>query len=351
MTDTEVTLDEDGAGEFTVDCVGDNDTWINLTFFEEYDADKNGNKTYGQLTVDFPYFEVSPSVISSELNSATITVVAKVSDDDDADFVAGINITFTSTFGNCIEVPDPVMTDENGEAVFVIEPLSSGKANVTIVQGLEWDAGAYDWDALVFTESVLTITRQTLDVTLSATKVYAGDSFTVTVEDDGTPLAGADVTFDGTTTPTDANGEVTFTADSPGVDSYQYTITIVKAGYPEATATILVINTYQITITGSSSKAKGETFTVTVVANTKALAGATVTFNGNEVISDNDGKASFKAPDETGTYTITATYDNEQYLEGTFEIEITEGGTPGFELLTLIIAIGVAFILLRRRRK
>jgi len=54
------------------------------------------------------------------------------------------------------------------------------------------------------------------------------------------------------------------------------------------------------------------------------------------------------APSEEGDYTVTATY--EDYEDATFVITIKAGGIPGFELLTLIAAIGVAFILFRRRR-
>jgi hypothetical protein len=296
IDEVSITIDEDGTATFTVEDTGNRAGKVNGTFIDEYCEDW-GNNTYGQLTVAYPDFEISPSTISSELNSAEITVTAT---DGEGNKIAGLNLTFTALAGRCIEPPDPVTTDENGVARFTIAPLSSGKANVTILHGLEWDDDWQDWtaDDTVITDSVLTITHLTMDVTLSATKVYAGDEFTVTVDDDGTPVADADVTFDGTTTSTDANGVATFTADSPGVDSYQYTITVEKTGYPDVTATILVLNTYQITISGPSSKGKGETFTVTVIANTKALAGATVTFNDNVVTSDNDGKASFKAPDK-----------------------------------------------------
>ncbi len=349
LDDNSITLDEDGTATVTVECTGNRAGKVNATFEGVY-VEGLGNNTYGQLTIAYPYFEISPSIISSELRSATVIVTAT---DGEGLPIAGLNITFNNTFGNCIEQPTPEMTDENGEAVFTIVPLSSGKANVTIIHGLEWNEdGTYDWDEFVFTTSVLTVTRQTMDITLSATKVYAGQTFTVTVKDDGTPVKDADVTFDGTTTPTNANGVATFTAGNPGVESYQYTINIVKDGYPDATATVLVINTYQIKMTVSPAKpVTGQSFTVTVVANTRALAGATVTFEGVEVTSDNDGKATFTAPtvDKDTDYTVTATYPDDQYEDGTLPITVVKG-TPGFELLTLIVAIGVAFILLRRRK-
>ena len=64
---------------------------------------------------------------------------------------------------------------------------------------------------------------------------------------------------------------------------------------------------------------------------------------------DANGIASVTAPSEEGTYTITATFPG--YTDADpITITIEAGGIPGFELLTLIAAIGVAFILLRRRR-
>ena len=85
-----------------------------------------------------------------------------------------------------------------------------------------------------------------------------------------------------------------------------------------------------------------------MLAKGSSLAGATVTFEGETVTSDENGKATFTAPSAKGDYTITATY--EKYQDGVLVITIVEGGIPGFELITLIAAIGVAFILLRRRR-
>ena len=78
---------------------------------------------------------------------------------------------------------------------------------------------------------------------------------------------------------------------------------------------------------------------------------ALVTLEGSttEYYTDGNGQVTISAPSSDGTYTITATF-------GTFQdgiIILTVKGaapTPGFELLTLIIAIGIAFILLRRRR-
>ena len=346
-SDNPVEVDEDGKGEFEIDEVGDLKGSINCTFVDTFANNAGGNRTSGIFTIDFPDFTLMPAVISSELDSATVLVTAK---DFEGDAVVGINITLWALV-NCIETPDPVQTDENGQAEFDVEPLSSGKANVTIVQDLEWTTGgAYTSGDWVRTSDYLTVTRQTLDVAVSPTTVYEDESFTVTVTDDDVAVDDADVTFDGTTKQTE-DGVVSFKAGDPGIESQQYTITVEKDGYPSTSATVTVINVYKIKISGPASNPKtGEKFTVTVLAKGAALAGANVTFEGKTVTTDDNGKATLTAPNKKGTYTVTATYeDSEIYKTGTLSITV-ESGTPGFELITLIVAIGVAFILLRRRR-
>ena len=93
----------------------------------------------------------------------------------------------------------------------------------------------------------------------------------------------------------------------------------------------------------------GEQFSVSIIVNGAPLAGATVEFNGKTYTSDATGKVTATAPDAAGDYAIVASYGN--YEDGTITITVGEGSIPGFELLTLIAALGVAFILLRRRRQ
>jgi len=342
-SDNPVELDEDGKGEFEIDVVGNEKGSINVTFVDEY---TDGNLTTGIFTIDFPDFTIVPDTISTEVNSATVTVTAK---DLEGEVIPGINITFVGVAGSVVETPDPVMTDSDGQAVFDIVPLSSGKANVTIIQGLEWTSTGYTSTAVVYTDDLLTVSRLIMDATVSPTKVYAGDTFTVTVKDgDGKLIDDANVLFNGETKSTD-DGVVTFTAPNPGIESYEYPIKVSKSGYPDESTTVLVINIYQIKITGPKEVESEEKFTVTVVAKGSALAGATVTFEGDTATTDNDGKATFKAPSKKGTYTVTASYEDEQYTAGTLDVKVVDA-SPGFELLALIVAIGVAFLLIRRRK-
>jgi len=136
----------------------------------------------------------------------------------------------------------------------------------------------------------------------------------------------------------------------PGVESAVYLLSVQKAGYYTAEKSITIIKLYEITIVGPAKIEAGKSFTITVVAKGQPLAGAVITYNGNTVVTDGEGKAKIKAPSKIGDITITATFGN--YNDGVLTLTITKAqGTPGFELLTLIIALGVAFILIRRRRK
>ena len=174
----------------------------------------------------------------------------------------------------------------------------------------------------------------------------------MTVKSEGDPVEDISVQFGLETKTTDNDGEVTFTAPNPGVESATYIIKAEKTGYITDSLSITVIKVWEISIIGPSEAPNpGEQFTVTVIAKGSPLAGATITFDGNTYASGGDGKITLTAPEveEETEYTITATFD--PYMDGTLTITVTPGGgIPGFELLTLIAAIGVAFILLRRRR-
>lgn len=240
-------------------------------------------------------------------------------------------------------------SDVDGRVQFSISPSSTG--NISI------DVGA---TGRTLSGTVVYVTSWVLDVSTDVTTVEEGGTFTVTVMKEGTTeyVEGADITFNGETLQTDANGQAAFTA--PQVTSDQdFTITASKTGYaPEPnTVSVRVTNTPGLTITVSSEAKKDGDFvspiTVTVSnEDTGALiTGATVTFTPTEGAATTDttvnGQVTFT---ETGTYTITATFGT--FDPATYPESVTiVPGAPGFELLTLIAALGVAFILLRRRRK
>jgi hypothetical protein len=344
-----VRTDEDGAGEFDIQKVGDLKTWINGSMQDSDTSASTENTTLGKFEINYPVFTVEPDTIYLG-QSNTVEITAK---DYESVPIAGINLTFiSSVVGIIASQPDPVQTDSSGMAILSVTPEASGKLNVTIARDVAYVSGQLNWTDAVITDTYVTVTSmKTMKISVSKTPVYQGDTFTVTVTSNDAAVSGAAVEFAGVTVTTDATGKATFTAPDPGVESVVYTITAEKAGFLSADKSITVIKIFEITVIGPSTAPKaGETFTVTVIAKGTPLAGATVTFNGKTSTSGGDGKLTLTAPSTAGDYPLTASYGN--YEDYTMTVTVAEGssGVPGFELLTLVIAIGVAFILLRRRR-
>jgi hypothetical protein len=105
-----------------------------------------------------------------------------------------------------------------------------------------------------------------------------------------------------------------------------------------------------LSVIAPSTASTGSTFQVVVADDAgSAIIGATVTLDGTTYTSGANGIATLTAPSTAGTYTITASKTN-FVTSDPVTITVEEKGIPGFELLALIAAIGVAFILLRRRR-
>jgi len=266
--------------------------------------------------------------------------------------VEGINLTFVSSITGILSAqPDPVQTNADGIAQLSINPLASGKLNVTIARNLAYEDGQLNWTNSVVTDTYVTVTSiQEMKISLSKSPIFEGETLTVTITSGTNTITDVNVEFGETTAKTDSNGQAIFTVPDPGVESAVYTVTAEKAGYVDAEKSLTVIKIWDVVIIApSSAPGLGEEFTISILAKGTALAGATVEFNGKTYTSGADGKLTITAPDTAGDYTVTGSY--EDYTTATVTITIKEGdGVPGFELLTLIAALGVAFILLRRRR-
>jgi hypothetical protein len=203
--------------------------------------------------------------------------------------------------------------------------------------------------------------------------VNEGADFIVTMTElsSGDVVEGASVTLTGVgTVTTDADGIATFTGDyvAPEVSSdIAYTLVAAKEGYVGATATITIINVPKLTLTVQYPNEKGkgsnvgicveQTFTVTVSKDdANPAVNALVMLQGDttQYYTDGNGAVTITAPSSSGAYTVTASFGS--FLDGTVTVTVLSKddsdwcATPGFELLTLLAAIGVAFILLRRRR-
>lgn len=234
-------------------------------------------------------------------------------------------------------------TDVDGRVVFSVTPASTG--NISIDVG---ETGRTLPDIVVY------VVAWIFDVDVVA-EVDEGEQFTVTVTKEGTTdvVVDATVTIKGIGTAiTDVNGEVTFVA--PDVTSDRtYTIKVTAEGYaPDPdTNTITVINTPRLIIVLPDKVQATTTFNVAVADDTGGpIIGVIITFNEKTYTTGVNGIAKLTAPKTKGDYPITATFGN--YVAATDIVTVTVApGIPGFELLTLVAALGVAFILFRRRRR
>ena len=242
------------------------------------------------------------------------------------------------------KIPVAKNTGTDGKVQFSITSEASG--NVTI-----YIKGGTDRSNPFVIESKA---RKIMTLTVSSPAVNEGETFTVSAKSGGSLITDATVSFafNGVTYTTDT-GTKELTAPtivSSSADSLDYTVTGNADGYTiDATVTIKVLNVPNLYISTDSEVASGQKFIILVEGDDGSKVGISVTFNAETKVSGPSG-AEFTAPSvSTDTdYTITATKDG--YVAAT-DITITVKATPGFELLTLIVAIGVAFILLRRRRR
>jgi hypothetical protein len=227
-------------------------------------------------------------------------------------------------------------TNANGIALFAFTPPTTGNIKIEVENRT--------------TDIEVPITSWKLYVD-SQPEVDEGDSFTVTVRNgtaSGAGLSGAMVKFNRVTKTTDANGEADFPAPAVTSDR-EFTILATKDGYAEDTETIVVVNKPKLVIVPPSGIVTSDSFTVTIADDAgNPIIGATVTFNDKSYTSGSQGATKINAPTDKGNYTIKATKMGFADSD-TIEIEY-DPGIPGFELLTMIVAIGVALILLRRRR-
>ena len=295
-------------------------------------------RTNGRLPIMVPDVTTNPSFVS--LGSTTkVTCTAAGRGVPLEDIFVGLN-------GQGISVSDTNgTTGADGTIQFSITPSSTGEIDIHVGE-----------EGRVISNKI-TVTTWQLDVEVSTSQVLEGDTFTVTVLDQsGVALEGAKVSIVGyQTADTGSDGKATFTAPTVSSDT-TYTVKATKAGYaPDPdTLQIKIVNVPVIFISGPGKVVLGKEFTVKAGAddgNNNGIKVSITDANGNEVTSGTtvNGEVTLKI-DKKGEYTVSATKDG--YVDAvTATFKVTEEESPGFELLTLIIALGVAFILLKRRRK
>jgi len=239
-------------------------------------------------------------------------------------------------------VPQNETTNTAGECYFTIKAEASG--NITI-----FIEGGYDPDNKYVIQAM---NKQSMTVEVSKSSVNEGESFIVTVKDSsGTGIEGVLVTVSGIglSDYTGSDGTVTFTAPEDVGANIQCQIYASKDGYyvEGNLPTITIIHLPQLIVTtDKATYNEGDKVTVTVSEN-----GASVYLNDEFKGIAAGGTFTFTAPEVDKDTTYTITVEKTGFKSASTEITVkNKAGVPGFELVTLIAALGIALILLRRRR-
>jgi hypothetical protein len=316
----------------------------NVTFAYTPEDGGESRPADGLLRVTTATATPSPTTIYvGEATSVTITITHPATGVALQGVEVGLDIDLNSTTTILSKLPTNKFTDAQGKVTFAITAEASG--NVTIFIENETDP---DNEFVIIATS-----RKTMTISADPS-VDEGKTFTIEAKSNGVLITDAvTFTFNGQTWPT-TTGIATLTAPSV-TTSLSYPITATADGYTSASGMIMVLNVPKLMIIPPSGKVSGtQKFVVTIANDAGAgVTGAKVTFNGVDYYSGVNGACELTAPDvkeESANYQITATFTG--YTEAT-PLTMTiykTPGIPGFELLTLIAAIGVAFLLLRRRR-
>jgi hypothetical protein len=238
-------------------------------------------------------------------------------------------------------IPAGKKTDSAGQATFAITAEVNGNVTIYIENASDANNPFY----------IVAGGRLPMAISLASPSVDEGKTFTADIKSGSTLLSGVTVTvsFAGTTTTT-TSGSVTLTAPSVSTN-IPYTIAATAVGYSDASAQVTVLNVPKLIVAVTTSNIKaGQDFQIVVADDTgNPVIGATVTLQGATVKTGAGGVATLKAPTTAGNYTITATFGNYEPFSQMVSVG-AGGGVPGFELVTLLVAVGIAFLLIRRRR-
>jgi hypothetical protein len=315
----------------------------NITYeFEPTDGEPRSAS--GMLKVTTANAAPVPSTIYlNEPTDVTITVTHPATLDPIEGVRVGLDHGIALENSTLAKLPDDQFTDANGEVTFGITAETSGNVTIYMQNGTDPD------NPFV----IKTAVRKTMTLETENPTVNEGATFTVTAKSGGEAITDVTVTvtFDGDTYTT-ATGVVEL--EAPTIqETVDYPIKANAEGYTiDAQTTIKVLNLPNLYITVSKTSFKsGETITVKAGADNGNSYGITVTLGDDTKTTAGPDGVTFTAPtvNSDTEYTITATKTG--YVDAEeVTITVTPAGIPGFELLTLIAAIGVAFILLRRRR-
>jgi hypothetical protein len=287
----------------------------------------------------------TPSPANIYINEATTVVITVTHPATNAP-IAGVWVSLdrngTTNFSSVLsKVPSGKKTDAAGQATFAVNAQASGNVTIYIENVTDPD------NQFV----IVAGGRSPMAIILTSPTVNEGQQFTADIKSGSQLVTGVTVTitYAGATTTT-TTGHITLTAPTV-TTNIPYTIAATAVGYADASAQITVLNVPKLIIAVLTTDIKaGQDFEIAVADDSGApIIGATVTLQGTTVRTGAGGVATLKAPTTQGDYTLTATFGTYEQFSQTITVG-PAGGIPGFELITLIVAIGIAFILIRRRR-
>jgi len=302
----------------------------NISFF--FKPDTSGSawaRAYGEVPVKIADVSASPgSLVYNSPAELELTVTGRGT---------GLGNVFTSIIIPGLSGEMNTTTSADGTATFAFTPPTTGEIAIKIENRTS--------------STVIPVRSWKLYLDVD-TEADEGITFTATVRNgsaSGGAVQDATVTFNRVSKTTDSSGQVTFDAPSV-VATREFTMVAMKEGFAEDSETVYILNIPKLIIVVQGEVSAGATFDVIIADDTgNPVVGATITINEKTFTTGANGIATITAPSEEGTYTITATFPGYTDAEP-YSITIPAGGIPGFELLTLLAALGVAFILLRRRR-
>jgi len=311
----------------------------NVTF--SYTPDGGADRCAdGLLRVTTATATPSPATIyNGEPTLVTITVTHPATGGPLGDVRVGLDHGIPLNESILAKLPTDQFTDAAGKVQFSITAEASGNATIYIENETDPD------NAFV----IVAAARKQMTIS-NDPSVDEGKTFTVEAKSNGVLITDGTVTFtfNGQTWPT-TTGVATITAPSV-TTSLTYPITATADGYTSVSGTIMVLNVPKLIVAVSGDVKAGQTFTLTIADDAGgAVIGATVTFEGKTYTTGAGGTVTMTAPTTEGSYPVSATFPGFGSVSSTVTV-LKGGGIPGFELLTLVAAIGVAFLLLRRRR-
>jgi len=285
----------------------------------------------GSIAVTIPSIEVSPSMVSyNKASEIEITVLGRGQPLIDVNVsikVPGLEGKINSTTNNEGKVFYNILPSITGFIeIYVDGRLSSTKIEIT-----------------------------SLELYIDAPDIISeGEDFVLTVRKNtatGEQVNGVTITFgeiiiviDGTTTLT-----------APLVSSDRsFEIIAEKDGYGKTIEEIFIVNKPKLVVIVNNNEFGFNKDISIIVADEKgaSVIGATIHFGESTFLTGANGEVKLKTPEQESQFELYATMDGYTDSEKTtIYIKKDINGSPGFEVLGLVIALGIAFILYRRKTK